>query len=204
MTSYVQTTTNITSPLGRTGSLGGHATRLKIQSRQVAESQNKNGGPVPENSIGKGRQRQSITHLIVKDALIPKGIGAIVNGTAGADVGDIAAVQFGVVAASIGNIFAGHTLVLITRGLIGIDISRKSHRWRRRGRIGILNEPKGAHNTARPAHDALCDVRISDRTNQENDTFWMLVKNTKRPLFSKRPIISLADTSTYKRPPLTV
>jgi hypothetical protein len=43
-----EATSNEASKSGRVGSLGGHAARLKIESRKITKPKNKNGAPVPE------------------------------------------------------------------------------------------------------------------------------------------------------------
>jgi hypothetical protein len=54
-----------TSPRGDTGRLRSHTARLKIQSSQVSEREDKDSTtPIPKNGIRKSRQRHIIGHLV--------------------------------------------------------------------------------------------------------------------------------------------
>jgi hypothetical protein len=50
-----QESTNDATKTGSPWGLGSHTTGLEIQGCQVTKTENKNGSPIPENSIGEGR-----------------------------------------------------------------------------------------------------------------------------------------------------
>jgi hypothetical protein len=99
---------------------------LKIEGGEVAESENKNGGPVPENGVGKGCQRTKIGHLVGKNALITDGVGSAVEAFALSRDVEFRAPAFNIVAARVGRDGTGDSVVHVAdtavSNIIRVDV----------------------------------------------------------------------------------
>mmetsp|Transcript_10739 Transcript_10739/g.29614 ORF Transcript_10739/g.29614 Transcript_10739/m.29614 type:complete len:447 (+) Transcript_10739:1075-2415(+) len=148
----------------RLRSLTGHTTSLKVQSGQVSKAQDKDGGPIPKESIWEGGKSLEIAHLVGEDALVSKGIGTtIISVTIRCSS---RAPKGFVVAASIVGFNTGCTVVHIAdtaiANVVRIDVAGETNTGR--GRFWFVrNEPVRHNNTSRPANHTLNHICVRHR-----------------------------------------